>query len=55
MKTASFQIACRVLEALDMDIVKYHHNGYILGEKIFVDHEGMKYEKTGKLVTEDVE
>lgn len=55
LKTASFQIACRVLEALEMDIVKYHHNGYIIGEKIFVDHEGMKYEKTGKLVTEDVE
>ena len=55
MRTASFQIACRVLEALEMDIAKYHHNEYIIGEKIFVDDEGMKYVKTGKLVTEDVE
>ena len=55
LRTASFQIACRVLEALEMDIAKYHHNEYIIGEKIFVDDEGMKYVKTGKLVTEDVE
>ena len=25
LRTASFQIACRVLEALDLDIVKYFH------------------------------
>ena len=27
LRTASFQIACRVLEALDLDIVEYFHKG----------------------------
>ena len=55
IKTASFQVACRVIEALEMDITKFYHDDYEIGEKQFRDKEGWKYEKTGKLVTEDVE
>lgn len=55
LRTASFQIACSVLEALDLDIVKYFHKGYPIGEKRYLDSEGWKFEKTGKLVDEDVE
>ena len=55
LRTASFQLACRVLEALDLDIVKYFHEEYVFGEERYRDSEGWKYKKTGKLVTEDVE
>ena len=55
LRTASFDVACRVLEALDLDIVKYFHHEYVLGEERYMDSEGWKYKKTGKLVDEDVE
>ena len=55
LRTASFDVACRVLEALDLDTVKYFHKEYFLGEERYLDSEGWKYKKTGKLVTEDVE
>ena len=55
LRTASFDVACRVLEALDLDIVKYFHQEYVLGEEQYLDSEGWKYKKTGKLVDEDVE
>ena len=55
LRTASFDVACRVLEALDLDIVKYFHHEYVLGEERYRDSEGWKYKKTGKLVDEDVE
>ena len=55
LRTASFDVACRVLEALDLDIVKFFHKEYVLGEEQYLDSEGWKYKKTGKLVTEDVE
>ena len=55
LRTASFDVACRVLEALDLDIVKFFHKEYVLGEERYHDSEGWKYKKTGKLVDEDVE
>ena len=54
IKTASFLVACRVIEALEMDVTKFYHNEYVIGEKQYRDEEGWKYEKTGKLITEDV-
>lgn len=33
LRTASFQIACKVLEALDLDIVKYFHKEYAWGRR----------------------
>ena len=55
LRTASFQIACSVLEALDLDVVKYFHKEYAWGEEMYLDSDGWKFEKTGKLVDEDVE
>ena len=30
LSSSSFSIACRVIEALGLDIAKYHHGGYVL-------------------------
>ena len=55
LQTSSFQIACRVLEALDMDIVKFFHGKYTIGEEIYVgDDHNLRYKKTGKRIDEDV-
>lgn len=52
--TASFQMACRVIEALGMNVSDFYHGEYILGEEIFDSKEGIRYKKTGKLINEDV-
>lgn len=52
--TASFQLACKVIEALGMNASDFFHGKYVIGEEIFVDTEGVKYKKTGKLISEDV-
>ena len=55
IKTASFQLACRVLEALNMDIAGFVHGEYVFGEEVFFDKKGtMKYRKTNRDVCEDV-
>ena len=54
IKTASFQVACRVIEALGMNISDFYHGEYVLGEPIFSTKEGLRYKKTGKLINEDV-
>ena len=35
LSSATFDIACRVLEALEMDIVSYFHGGYVLSEEYY--------------------
>ena len=52
--TASFQMACRVIEALELDIAAFFHGDYILGEAVFDSPEGLRYKKTGKRIDEDV-
>lgn len=54
IKTASFQVACRVLEALDLNIADFFHGEYVLGEPIYGSKEGLRYKKTGKLINEDI-
>ena len=54
IQTASFQIVCRVIEALEMNISDFYHGEYVFNEKIYSSKEGLRYEKTGKLITEDV-
>ena len=54
IQTASFQVACRVIEALDMNISDFFHGEYVFGERLLDSKEGLRYEKTGKLITEDV-
>lgn len=53
--TSSFQIACRVIEALGMNVSKFYHGDYVLGEEIYLSKEGVRYVKTGRLINEDVE
>ncbi len=51
---ASFSIACRVIEALEMNISDFYHDEYMFGEKLCNSPEGLRYQKTGKLISEDV-
>lgn len=53
--TASFQMACRVIEALDMNVSDFYHGKYVIGEKVASKDGVLCYEKTGKPVNEDVE
>lgn len=55
IRRASFDIACRVIEALEMTPTDFYHGDYSIGEEIFGSEEGPRYKKTGKLVSEDVE
>lgn len=50
---ASFSIACRVIEALEMDITEFYHGEYSFHEEIYNSPEGFRYKKTGKLVAEE--
>jgi len=52
--TASFQMACRVIEVLEMDISAFYHNEYVLGEPTYDSPEGLRFKKTGKLINEDI-
>ena len=54
IQSASFRIVCRVIEALEMNISDFYHGEYVFGERVFSSKEGLRYEKTGKLTTEDV-
>lgn len=54
IKTASFQMACRVIEALELNVSAFYHGAYALGEEIYASKEGLRYKKTGKLIEEDV-
>ena len=38
---SSFQIACRVIEALGMNISEFYHGEYTFGEKVVLDKEGL--------------
>lgn len=33
LSSSSFNIACRVIEALGLDITKYHHGDYVFGDE----------------------
>lgn len=51
---ASFNVACRVIEALKMDITSFFHNDYIMGEEVTLSKEGLRYKNTNKLISEDI-
>ena len=53
LRRASFQIACQVLEALEMDIAGFHHGDYVLGEEITVKDGEMCFKKTGKSINKE--
>ena len=50
---ASFQMACRVIEALEMDISKSYHGEYALVEEIYSSKEGLRYTKNNELKVTD--
>ena len=53
--TSSFKTACKVIEALEMDITDFYHGEYTVGEKVYPSAEVLRYQKTGRLANEDVE
>ena len=52
--TSSFRIACRVIEALELDITRFFHGEYVIGEEVYLVGKKLYYKKTGRPVNEDV-
>lgn len=53
--TASFQIACRVIKALNMDIDKFYNGDYTIGEPVKETSNGLVYASTGRPFNKEVE
>lgn len=53
--TASFQLTCRVIKALDMDIEKFYKGYYVFGEPIAETPNGLVYKSTGRPFNKEVE
>ena len=53
--TASFQITCRVLKVLQMDIEKFYNGDYTFGEPLAETPKGLVYKKTIKPFNKEVE
>lgn len=54
IRTASFTLSCKILEALELDIAKFYHDGYLLGEEVcFKDHE-LCFTKSGRPMDEEI-
>lgn len=41
----SFRLACKVIEALNMNISDFYHGKYVFGEEVIFSKEGLKYKK----------
>ena len=54
LRTCSFQLACRVIEALGMDISSFYHGKYAIGEEVYFENGVLKYRKTGIPRDEDI-
>lgn len=54
IRTASFQLACRVLKALNMDIERFFDGDYVIGEEIYAEKGKLKYKKSGLSVDDDI-
>ncbi len=52
--TCSFRIACRVIEALEMNISDFYHGEYVLGEEIYMVGSKLYFKKTNRPIEEDV-
>lgn len=51
---ASFSLACRVIEALEMNPTDFFHGEYSIGEEVYDSKEGLRYKKSSKLINEDI-
>lgn len=49
LSSSSFNIACRVIEALGLDPTKYHHGDYVLGDEVEMSLEGLRRASDGVL------
>ena len=53
--TASFQLTCRVIKALNMDIEKFYNGDYTLGEPLAETPNGLVYASTCRPFNKEVE
>lgn len=53
--TASFQIACRVIKVLNMDIGKFYNGDYAIGELVKETPNGLVYASTGRPFNKEIE
>ena len=53
--TASFQLTCRVLKALDMNIEKFYNGEYTFSEPVVETPNGLVYKRTGRPFNKEVE
>ena len=54
LRRSSFTTACKVLEALNMDIVKFFHGEYVFGAEIYADDDGqIRYKENGRPLGEE--
>ena len=52
LSSSSFNIACRVIEALGLDPTKYHHGEYVFGDEVEFSPEGLRRAEDGMLWSE---
>ena len=55
IRTAAFEVTCRVLNALELDIEGFYHGIYAIGEEVYIDEAGQKYVCTGRLTSEEID
>lgn len=55
IRRASFDIACRVIKALEMDVGKFFDGDYSLGEEVYSENGELKYKKTGRLTSDNID
>lgn len=53
--TASFQLTCRVIKALNMNIEKFYNGDYTLGEPLAETPNGLVYASTCRPFNKEVE
>ncbi len=53
IRTASFEVTCRVVMALGMDPTAFYKGEDVFGEPTIFDKDGQKYVRNGRLVYED--
>jgi len=53
--SASFQLACRVIKALEMDIDKFYNGDYVIGEELVETSKGLFYKKGGRPFNKEIE
>lgn len=50
LSSSSFRIACRVIEALGLDVSKYYHGAYVFGDEVVFAKDGLRRATDGSLL-----